>query len=142
MQKQSYTWQCQYSSFNTFNHTISSLESVVYWFVKGDGHFKNSDWRFVKVLLMYYHLLYWRGSNYENIQIKNMTQTEIIVIYQRTSVSLNLLNMGHLSKQRAVEKKVWIYYNMVIGRAKRNQGLLKAMSTLLWEILLLYSCNN
>ena len=60
-----------------------------------------------------------------------MTQTEIIVIYQRTSVSLNLLNMGHLSKQRAVEKKVWIYYNMVIGRAKRNQGLLKAMSTLL-----------
>ena len=60
-----------------------------------------------------------------------MTQTEIIVIYQRTSVSLNLLNMGHLSKQRAVEKKVRIYYNMVIGRAKRNQGLLKAMSTLL-----------
>ena len=60
-----------------------------------------------------------------------MTQTEIIVTYQRTSVSLNLLNMGHLSKQRAVEKKVRIYYNMVIGRAKRNQGLLKAMSTLL-----------
>ena len=60
-----------------------------------------------------------------------MTQTEIIVIYQRTSVSLNLLNMVHLSKQRAVEKKVRIYYNMVIGRAKRNQGLLKAMSTLL-----------